>query len=586
MKTLKQICLNSICDNLYYNYEIFSEKSIKVPKKIGQEIMENAYVVVKEFDDFDLKFFQHDITGLESVDLEKKPFANVTNFEFLNGHNLYDFNIGFLQSVRNKSFRLTSKNMIINGFGRKLDQRGRIISNCFITESIEIRNPDDIYGDFEALSSLFKNASESLKVVNLKSVYIPLQRLNSIAKLLREKCQLEKFSASVHASYYSSHRGKGRELELLQPICENLTDIEIEANDYLVRDITKLAKKMTRLRSLTTCASFDKSPVVNDFLRSIKLHIGPRLKEICLNFRIITPEINKLLIDALKFCTQLTKITLTSNDSENYLTSKIFNSLIPCSKTLTSISLDFNDWTKYDDGINEFLNGCSELKKFPFDIFFGFKANPKSISRAITQSKDSINSMELNNFVLSDNIIGLINIPPLPYLTDILFKSMQFESNSVQLLFKALEGSAPYLESITWVGCELNRQDIEWIANFLSKCQRLKSIGIVHYFMQFRFLHTIFSSLLTSSSETMEKFTFFQAGIEDEDIIAIIPLLKDFTELKVLNFMNNQISDDSAIPLANNFKKHNKKVEILELRNTFASDIIVNQLYSFCKGKH
>lgn len=184
---LYDICLNSICCNLYLNYKIITKYSFIIPEKIQIEIFEKSFKEKWILFYEDMKFFNKNICQLKHIDLRKTRIEKVQYFDFLNGQNLDNLFVNLDGNFRlvNKNFHIKVRNLVIDSstyyYKSFLDIYEKLFNNCIVTSSIEIHTK---YVPKEFILNILEKAKGTLKICDLRKTPFSYFELRRLCKIL------------------------------------------------------------------------------------------------------------------------------------------------------------------------------------------------------------------------------------------------------------------------------------------------------------------------------------------------------------------------------------------------------------------
>lgn len=576
---LENICLNSICLNLYLNYRICKKNSLRIPSRIGQLIFENSFIILLKFDSNDLKFFKKEITDLKSIDLQKKQFKYIEYYDFLNGHNLDLLQIGIIEKFNlknSKNFHLTSNEIIIKHYGTNSNNTGKLLNYCFIKESITLLLKEDSE-NFNDFINLIKNCDDSLRILDLQENNLSLIEFEKILKILTTKPNLKNLSIDLLSSNNDyENLNENIKNNLFVNLSENVTDLNIAIDDYLYKNFYNVLDKFKYLNSLALWTLPGDDKMIGKILNLIRINYCNNLQKLELHFEDLSEFSNDCLADNLKYFHKLTNITISSYNVNNCLNWKIFDGLMNSSKTLEDIDISFYEFTNNDDSIDKFLIECSSLNSIDIGMFFSFDVNIDCINIVLNSCKDKLKDLKFHSCYTDEDKIEKLNFPIFKNLYELHICAVYFQNNSMQLFFKSIQNLAINLTSLIIADCGLSLSNIHRLRDFLTLAINLKHID----FRNNNYLGDGIGQLFTylPSPYRIEYINLVNCGIKDHHLNTILPFFKNFKNLKTLNMAYNRISGLSTIELLSNLKKFNKYLTDLLLYQCVFSKILIEPI--------
>lgn len=572
---LKSICMSKICLNLYFNYQLCKKNSFKVPSAVGQQIFEFSFNVFVQFEDNDLKFFKREITELRRINLKRQQFGRIKFFDFLNGHVLDELSFGVIEKfyVPNNKFRVKVNKVIISNLGGKYNNSWKLLNYLVVVNSIVIRDTEAEFENFNSVINLLNNSEKTLLSLHLDMKNLPIKVLKEINDILMKKNDLEKFATNLPIENFEFEK-YDFDIEL---ICRNITKLDLNFKNLSIESV-ELIGKIPRLNSIKISTFLKDNKITDAFLNTLNEQLCLKIENLYLTFKEITIELSEKINDSLANCITLKNIQIKSVDRNNHLNSKIFISLLPSAPFLKTIYLSFKDPVNVDNAVENFLLECSSLIRFEINLYLAFAIDVKFINHALNSSKETIEIFRISYWRLMNDQVKNFIIPKMINVKEINIEAIVFEdNNTMKYLLRSLINSTKYLKSFSLIKCKLHDLNIIDFGKFLNSCQSLQNISICYDESIGKYLYFIISNLVSASS-TLRTMNFYRSGINDEQLVSVLPLLKEFKTVRSLNLNGNSITEISILPLTKNLKPFNWKLKILGILDCNSSELLKEYL--------
>lgn len=560
---ISEICAKSICDNIKLNHNLCKKYSLSIPSRIGDVIfnyfLQNSYPQTIE----SLLFFTSGILTYEKLNFGQETYMCEKFFSRIIIGNLSFLDVSFCNLDEITCLHL----------GNCLEKTNRMEGIFFAGN----RNINET--GLSAICNGLKKSGENIKHLNFTECYLSETKGRTIADLLSHCTALESINIS-----YNKALGEG-----VTHICRNLkysasSLIKIDFSNCGVRDehcseIQNLLKCCLNLEYFKFCHNDKLKTNLSSIIKGVSysnslINLNFSNSEVTLESFVNIPEY-------LSKCTKLEIFEFSNNYSDNDYMKLVLEGLKYSAETLKKFDLTF---CLREDLIEEFkglLCKCSNLETFPSEILI-FESRYSEMFKCLEKSAKTIKTIELNNFITSDNNSRYFGnyLSLCSNITEFnLGNPLDIEFSFLDV-FIGLEHSCSTLKILRLSYCSLNSTLCKNLEQFLSNCQHLCEVDIGGNSSMEDGLQNICKGLL-SSSDKLLKLSFDHCAIKSDYSEYLIDLLSNCPNLRNLNLQNNNFSHNCIKNIIECLKLKATKLTNLNLMNINCSNLDYANIFQY-----
>lgn len=383
MKTLENLCLISISQNLNLNYHLCKRNKLKIPCKMGDKIMKSLFKMEKKLDENEVKIFEKDIMDLSQFytnltipdDYFRFETFQIRAYDFLNNHHLDCLHLVNLKRffLESESFKVYTKKLIVNKVNEFMDRTLSILKNfyrnsIFVEESIKFQDVS-FKKSLNPVGLLIRNSFETLKSLHIENCMFEESSCRHLVSQIFYLKNLEELIFVESYSCYIDHlqlRTQFRKTE--KEFGKKLKILKIPTFFYLFNSYM-----FENLNNLQHLQIFDYDyPKTENIVRTFEVLSNQNLtalKEFEFETEMMFEDVELALVKFIKSLKNLEKIDLSVPFWLKSSRSEILTSLKNSCKTLQTFHLPY----LYRDHKNKFLleliENCQALKEISLDEF-------------------------------------------------------------------------------------------------------------------------------------------------------------------------------------------------------------------------
>lgn len=279
-------------------------------------------------------------------------------------------------------------------------------------------------------------------------------------------------------------------------------------------------------------------------------------------------EINLISI-LLSKCTNLKTIDFSCNKNIGYKKNAIFNELKNSSNSINSINLS-NCYLQDEiiENISEFLKNCTEIKYLNFSLNKNFGSIKLNLFENLCQTASNLTNLNFSNCNLNEEIIGNISklFENCRYLINIDFSHNEMIGSTNFPFFQNLQRSSINMEAINFSYCNLNEKNILNISNLLKNCFNLSNIYLNNNdklgLTNSPFLQSIYYSL-----NRLVELDVSYSNLNSLNINYLSNIFSKSFHLKYVNLSGNLKIGTKNHSIFKNLRKSYRTLETLRLSN-------------------
>lgn len=588
VKSLKKICLKSVCFNLSLNYKICKKYEFKLCEEIGDEILKYVNGMNIKVSDDDAKLFKKNITDLSRFECKKEicggipvsEIFNVRSYDFLNDHHLKELSLTYTSDFRieSSSFSIFTEKLSVNNVTFFMDSNDEEIESFFkdslhVTKSI-IFNGKKFTQNKNPIALLIGYCFETLKTLMIDSCLFKKESFFHLIPQIFHLKNLQEFSfignygldwheenLVLDAVEEQNKRQFGRKLTTLK------CSFTLFALNSLLFENLKNLEHFSILGEINT--SYKENLLKNLFhvLSKQKLENLKEFEFLVLGY---TEEIDIEFINFFQNLKNLEKLSIAEDILSKSCELKVLNYLKNSCKTLTDYSL-FSIINNYQEKfILEIFQNCTNLKKFHFEYFHEYPTT--SFNGLIKGFKNCLSTIEIIHLTTINNFLE----------NSFFSNNLQFENlkelliEDQNLFYEYNEMLTEFIKSHKNSLIRLNLRfpddcEVEEIFQSSSECYNLQKFTI---FTKTIDLENVFSDSFFFRNHLLELIVHSSFFMEDLD--KLFNILIKLKHLKTINLSSFNLTKFSIDKFLDDLNHSDSNIESIDLEGKYEDNVHFN----------
>lgn len=537
MKSLQEIAIKQVCLNLNFNYELCKKFNWKIPKKIGNEILESAIKYSKPLNDDQCCIFQNNILELSEF-LSHHEVFNVKSYDFLNGHefdNLYFKNITKFD-IENPNFKVKTKNFTFSQVKIKnFDWNNFFQNSVQVEESLKIEKMSN-NPPFDAVCGLIEKSAFKLKSFMIKDKEFDENHLKKLSKEISKLHNLEKFKFNVLFDLKCENHGN----IIINSLFNTAENLQILKINFLCSYSTLLLliKNINNLKNLkihfNSCKELN---VQADIFAELRERLSHKLQRI--NFLFV--EINKKgrneLLKLLNECKCLEKIKVVFLENRKSFSQCIIEKLFNSAKTLKAFYITPSFQDKYIKDVKRLFESCTSLVKINLKTTQRVDEILPSVNIGIENSKNTLREIQIHDFDAEQLKLYLPKVMEIVCLERFTIEESSFCDETLKILHKLIDTHRHNLRELDLSNCfQYCDIPIDFLKS-LSKCSNMISFDLSICNLRGKVKYVINNSC--AFLENLETLYLSSAELGDEDVEELSEMLLLCKSLSILDLSGN-----------------------------------------------
>lgn len=583
METLSEICLDNVSANLALNYKLCKNLNIALPEKLCVKIYFNSYANNSKFTNDDVNFFGKDIMELKDVNLTRKQFKYVSNFEFLNGQKLDNLILGRFNRFKvnsKKNFELVVKNLKLYNFVYRNTEIGKLnwlFKKMKVTDKIEFCSKT-LFILRCNIKRIYDCLSDEISEIYFNGIMLNFHSFVQLMESVADKNCLKKLNLNLEFFQNDTYVNETKfKCEMSKTYTKNF--------NYLPKSLESLHFYMSSHHSLIfSCLPtvFNRLKNLKSFhintmpmsewlcfrvLHSLKVNCCENLNEICLGFESINIGLGYEIIDLIEKCRCIKKFDIYCfEEFEKYIKQDVLNALKIHASNLETIEIANNAMAKKE--FENIIVNATSLKRFNYGSYLYNKPSFECLRKLNECIRDSLEVLLIYFIKYTKNISENLNLGNFRNLTEIRLGSIKFQDDTCVDLFEQFENGnyGENLKLFFMHGLEFNEVLSEVVGKFLVSCKSLETFIFENINMDSTYGRDNIFSGLKYCKNTLKKLYLNNCNMNDSDGYALGDILKEFKTLKKLKLTNNRISGDCFVEILKSLKLSRKTLEKFDAR--------------------
>lgn len=458
---LKEICLESVCSNLYLNYVVCKYNLWKIPSCIADSILEyfarNSKIQGKN----DLFFFRKDITSIGKVIITSKllPFLNILSE--IDKNSVKEVKI-FIHSLNQSSYEGLME----------------ILSNSFNVEKLSIA----VFNEhkFSDIFNGFIPSSSNLKEINLPNFNLDEIQCQSLGQLFHQCDRLEKINISENVNMKHGFVHLCKQLKFSSDSLREIDFCYCYLDDGQTKALANLLQKCSNLCFVNLAG--------NPFPEMEFQALCRGLCKSCHSLEIILfgecklTEVNCIEIGKfLNYCQSIKEIELFNNRSMNNGLIYVFDGICQSSSVLNVLNLSSCNLNEsHCKQLKALLENCSNIQLFNISYNKNCGNGFTDICQGLIKSGEKLKKVFMVNCDLNEeqgtNVGKLLESCSSIQIFTIAFNPDM--NNGSAHVINGLKRSQNTLKNVDFCSCNLTQEDCIVLGRTLEYCPNIDSINL------------------------------------------------------------------------------------------------------------
>lgn len=546
IEKLEKLCIDSIGLNLFINYQIF-KKYFKdgLPKNFMEKIYKNSFEIVSKFKNEDLFLFQNEHFELKDVDLTKKQFNSINNYDFLNKQQLDKFIIGNYQRIQFKStnFSFKAKNLEINiNSVENFTNLEILLKNCEIVESLIINS---------TLSSnstnddwlLHVNISENLRSVDFLNTPLTFRNFKLFMEKITDKSSLNEISINMDCLDWSMNKDmNSKEIdEYLYLIPNGISKFSLLTKwSKVLSCLPKFIENHKNITKFHLNSQVENESLLLEVLDSVEIHLIEKMEILNLRISKLSQKMHDLIIKFLVKASLLQEFYANfENTLDMWFGIELLVSFSVSNCNLKKFTVSYYDAQEMHECFDYVLPVLSSLTNNDLGHAVYLELDSEEFQKYIEIIKEKSEVLVISFWNISMQFFNTVLLNNFHQLRELMIYEVDFTEDFIQIFSDGFQPEVvcKSLKKLEISHSAIDENGAKAIENFFLRCNHLESVKFVS--------HPIFEHLINGlkySLTTLESFEMDFCMLGEKEVKEVCDFLKECRRIRNFKVIDNILS--------------------------------------------